>query len=98
MMLALIAGGVGYSGVGAWLALAPLITFAWGMSVDRRHAFLIAFVYYAAAGRGLFHGGGVFFAGELSPAAQSVSWGAFVWLAPTIVLALVWASFWSVKR
>lgn len=97
-LLALIAGSVGYSGVGAWIALAPLITLAWGMSADRRHAFLIAFVYYAAAGRGLFRGGGVFFAGELSPAAQSLSWGAIVWLAPTIILALVWASLWSAKR
>ncbi|MFX1767937.1 hypothetical protein PWP93_36315 [Paraburkholderia sp. A1RI-2L] len=98
MALALLAGYVGYSGVGAWMAVAPLFALAWGMSTGRRHAFLIGLAYYAAAGRGLFHGGGVFFAGVDTREAESMMWGGFVWLAPSILLATVWGLCWSVRR
>lgn len=96
--LALLAGYIGYSGVGAWMAVAPLFALAWGMSTGRRHAFLIGLAYYTAAGRGLFHGGGVFFAGIDTPQAESLVWGAFVWLAPSVVLAGVWGLCWSARR
>ncbi|MDR5791747.1 nitrilase-related carbon-nitrogen hydrolase [Caballeronia sp. LP003] len=96
--IAALAGGVGYSGIGAWLCVAPLFAIAWGMTLTRRHAFLVAATYYAMAGRGLFHGGGVFFAGVDTPLSQSLPWGALVWLAPSLILALIWAACWSPKR
>ncbi|WP_434716322.1 hypothetical protein [Paraburkholderia sp. A3RO-2L] len=68
------------------------------MSTGRRHAFLIGLAYYTAAGRGLFHGGGVFFAGVDTREAESMMWGAFVWLAPSILLAAVWGLCWSARR
>jgi hypothetical protein len=95
VVLAAAAGGLGYSGVDMWLAVAPLTVLAWGMSRSRWQAFAVSVVYYALAGRGLFHGGGVFFAGVESSLAQSLVWGGFVWLVPSIILGAVWGLCWS---
>jgi hypothetical protein len=93
--VAAFAGGLGYLGIEGWLSVAPLMVLAWGMSSSRRQAFIVAFVYYALAGRGLFHGGGVFFAGEESMVGRSAIWGACVWLLPSIILSGVWGGCWS---
>lgn len=93
--VAAFAGGLGYSGIEGCLAVAPLLVLAWGMANSRRQAFIVAFVYYALAGRGLFHGGGVFFAGAESQVGRSAMWGLCVWLLPTVILSGVWGVCWS---
>ncbi|MCD5327988.1 hypothetical protein ACFFU8_08850 [Chromobacterium piscinae] len=95
VLVAIAAGIIGYSGVTAGLAAAPLVAIAWGMATSRWQAFLVMFGYYLAAGRGLFHGGGVFFAGENTAAAHSFWWGLAVWCGPSIVLALAWVACWN---
>ncbi len=86
-------------GVFAWnghllaLSALPLLALLWRCASSRRHAFTIAGAYYLAAGRGLFHGAGVFFG--TSDALPAWAYGALVWIVPSIVLAGVWAGLWG---
>ena len=96
--LSLISGLVGYSGVWWLLPCAMLSVVGWGLSSNRRAAFVAMFAYYLSATRGLFQGGGVFFAGSIAPSSFSWQWGLFVWLFPSVVLALVWSSCWGERR
>ncbi|MBN3815216.1 conjugal transfer protein TraB [Paraburkholderia sp. Se-20369] len=86
-------------GAGAWngnllaLGALPLLAYLWRGASSRRHAFLIALTYYLAAGRGLFHGAGVFF-GD-STALPSWVYGLCIWIIPSIVVASVWAALWG---
>ncbi|WP_207002591.1 nitrilase-related carbon-nitrogen hydrolase [Trinickia mobilis] len=93
-----IAGLWGYGGTPWGLGAAVLVAVSWGMAESRRDAFLAMALYYLLAGRGLFHGGGVFFAGVDSGASRSLGWGAFIWIAPSLVLASVWALCWGRRR
>ena len=45
------------------------------MASSRLMAFMVVFIYYLAAGRGLFQGGAIFFASSLSPGSFSWAWG-----------------------
>lgn len=86
-------------GVFAWnghvlaLGALPLLICLWRCASSRRHAFIIALAYYLAAGRGLFHGAGVFFGSSF--ALPSWAYSALVWIVPSIVLAGVWGVLWS---
>ncbi|WP_226034448.1 hypothetical protein [Aquitalea palustris] len=95
ILIATAVGTVGYSGITTWLAAAPFVAIAWGMACSRLQAFLIMLGYYLAVGRGLFHGGGVFFAGEDSATAHSLWWGLAVWVGPSLILAFTWAACWN---
>lgn len=92
-----IAGGIGYSGLPVGLAFAPLFALSWGLCSSRKEAFWASAVYYLLAGRGLYHGGGVFFAGVESSFSRSLAWGAFVWIVPSALLASTWALCWSIQ-
>lgn len=77
-----------------------IVAIGWGLANSRfdgsrLQVFVVMAVYYLAAGRGLFHGGGVFFAGEDESWAKSLGWGAFVWIAPAFTLAATWALCWG---
>jgi hypothetical protein len=95
VLVGLVAGFCGYSGTWYDLPLAMLAILAWGITQARHQAFFVMTAYYLAASRGLFHGGGVFFAGTLSPTSLSWPWGLCVWIVPSVVLAWVWAVCWG---
>lgn len=81
-----------YGGNMYWLALGPVVVCLWAAADRRALAWLVMFGYYLGAGRGLFDGGGMFFAQE---GVFSVWDGAMVWIAPAVVLSGVWALLWG---
>ena len=50
------AGLFGYSGQWWALPFAMAVLLGWGMASSRLMAFMVVFIYYLAAGRGLFQG------------------------------------------
>lgn len=95
LMVTAVAIGIGaWNGVVEGLFLAPFIVLLWRFAQSRSMAFVLMFVYYLAAGRGLFHGAGVFFAEDIN---IILDWryGAFIWIAPSALLAFIWALCWG---
>lgn len=81
--------------VAGFLAL-PALILCWRFAKSRTSAFIILLIYYLVAGRGLFHGAGVFFSG-----AEGIPhWliGLTVWVVPSTLLALCWTALWGVGR
>lgn len=81
-----------YEGDVSWLALGPFVVALWAMSGGRWTAWLVMFGYYLGASRGLFAGGGVFFADK---GVFSLSDGLLVWIGPALILSAVWALLWG---
>lgn len=81
-----------YEGDVSWLALGPFVVVLWAMSGGRWTAWLVMFGYYLGASRGLFAGGGVFFADKGD---FSLSDGLLVWIGPALILSAVWALLWG---
>lgn len=81
-----------YDGDVSWLALGPFVVALWARSGGRWTAWLVMFGYYLGAGRGLFAGGGVFFADK---GVFSLSDGLLIWIGPALMLSAVWALLWG---
>jgi apolipoprotein N-acyltransferase len=91
--VAAVLGAFAWDGHILALSALPLLVCLWRSASSRRDAFIIAVTYYLAAGRGLFHGAGVFFG--TSDALPAWAYGALVWIVPSMVLAGVWAALWG---
>lgn len=91
----LVGGLFGYSGDWWALPFAMAVLLGWGMASSRLMAFMVVFVYYLAASRGLFQGGAIFFASSLSPGSFSWGWGLFVLVVPSALLAGTWVACWG---
>lgn len=98
LIVAAIAIGIGaWNGIVEGLFCAPFIVLLWRFTQSRSMAFVLMFAYYLAAGRSLFHSAGVFFA-EDANTVPNWRYGAFIWIAPSALLALTWTLCWGQTR
>lgn len=91
--IAAVLGFVGWSGnVMAMLGL-PVLVWIWRIAPSRRIAFMALLAYYLVADRGLLRGASVFFSDPLQK--PSLMAGLAIWIAPSLLLALTWATLWG---
>jgi hypothetical protein len=93
ILISAVIGYVGWNGsVVAMLGL-PLLVRIWYMAPSRHVAFLAILTYYLVSDRGLLRGAAVFFSDPLQK--PSLLTGLMIWIAPSILLALTWATLWG---
>lgn len=95
-LVSALIGYLGWHGEVYGLAFLPLLFLIWQRCRDRREVFCALFAYYVAAGRGLLHGAGVFFA--KANEVPSLWIGLAIWLVPSALLALGWVCSWGRRR
>jgi len=93
IFIAGIVGLVAWDGNVAPLCTLPVLILLWRWTGSRRIAFLTVLTYYLVAGRGLYHGAGVFFGDATS--LPGWIYGLGVWVVPSTLLAAVWGAVWG---